>query len=145
MSLVHEWFVEEHAPKGWERKGGSGVRAGACPGLAPGGDVYVMRGVGPLSRHGRMFGRRFGKVDVMCPPALSLMCERSMERSPTDVVVKLEKVLLAARPDCRHVHIMADHARRQRRSARRERASACDVRVTESARKSVMSGNVKQF
>jgi hypothetical protein len=47
-----------------------------------------------------------------------------MERSPTDVVVKLKKVLLAARPDCRHVH-MADHARRQRRSARRERASAC--------------------
>ena len=35
------------------RKGGSGVRAGAsraCPGLEPGRDVYVMRGVGPLSR-----------------------------------------------------------------------------------------------
>jgi len=57
-SLVHEWLVEEHVPKGRERKGGSGVRAGACPGLAPGGDVYVMRGVGPLRRHGRLFGRR---------------------------------------------------------------------------------------
>ena len=81
-SLVHERLVEEHCSSGmgerkggscacgglardWfgVRKGGSGVRAGAsraCPGLEPGRDVYVMRGVGPLSRHGRMFGRSVG-------------------------------------------------------------------------------------
>jgi hypothetical protein len=52
----------------------------------------------------------------------------SMERSPTDVAVKLKKVLLAARPDCRHVH-MAE-VREGRGAARRERGHQ-PVRVSE--------------
>ena len=69
---MHERLVEDHCSSGmgerkggtcacgglardWigVRKGGSGMRAGASrayPGLEPGRDVYVMRGVGPLSR-----------------------------------------------------------------------------------------------